>query len=86
MCVRQRSPPAAAGGHHGAACARNGGGLQPCGCAASPPHASLARRPDLAAALWERLVAAVVVSPASTDNPAVPRYDLSYQLNEIEVR
>lgn len=48
--------------------------------------ASLARRPDLAAALWERLVAAVVVSPASTDNPAVPRYDLSYQLNEIEVR
>ncbi len=48
--------------------------------------ASLARRPDLAAALWERLVAAVVVAPASADNPAVPRYDLSYQLNEIEVR
>ncbi|KAL4441042.1 hypothetical protein ABPG77_010473 [Micractinium sp. CCAP 211/92] len=48
--------------------------------------ASLARRPDLAAALWERLVAAVVVAPASADNPAVPRYDLSYQLNEIEAR
>ncbi|KAL4457392.1 hypothetical protein ABPG75_012257 [Micractinium tetrahymenae] len=48
--------------------------------------AALARRPDLAAALWERLVAAVVVAPASTDNPAVPRYDLSYQLNEIEAR
>lgn len=47
--------------------------------------ASLARRPDLAAALWERLVAAVVVAPASADSPAVPRYDLSYQLNEIEV-
>ena len=49
--------------------------------------AALARRPDLAAALWERLVAAVVVAPPSgPDAAAVPRYDLTYQLNEIEVR
>ncbi len=48
--------------------------------------AALARRPDLAAALWERLVAAVVVQPAAGEAAAVPRYDLSYQLNEIEVR
>lgn len=48
--------------------------------------ASLARRADLAAALWERLTAAVVVQPSAADNPAVPRYDLSYQLNEIEAR
>ena len=47
--------------------------------------ASLARGPDLAAALWERLVAAVVVQPATAEAAAVPRYDLSYQLNEIEV-
>jgi len=48
--------------------------------------ASLARRADLAAALWERLAAAVVVQPATADGGAtVPRYDLSYQLNEIEV-
>lgn len=48
--------------------------------------AALARRPDLAAALWERLAAAVVVQPATGEAAAVPRYDLSYQLNEIEVR
>ena len=47
--------------------------------------AALARRPDLAAALWERLAAAVVVAPATAETAAVPRYDLSYQLNEIEV-
>lgn len=47
--------------------------------------AALARRPELAAALWERLVAAVVVQPAAGEAAAVPRYDLSYQLNEIEV-
>ena len=47
--------------------------------------AALARRADLAAALWERLLAAVVVQPASGEAAAVPRYDLSYQLNEIEV-
>lgn len=47
--------------------------------------ASLARRADLAAALWERLASAVVVAPAVGEGAAVPRYDLSYQLNEIEV-
>ena len=47
--------------------------------------AALARRPELAAALWERLAAAVVVQPVAGEAAAVPRYDLSYQLNEIEV-
>lgn len=54
--------------------------------------ASIARRPDLAAALWDRLLAAVVVQPYAapgamdTAGAAVPRYDLVFQLNEIESR
>jgi nuclear pore complex protein Nup205 len=57
--------------------------------------AATARRPDLAAALWDRLLASVVVQPygSSTVNNnmdsnggIVPRYDLAYQLNEIESR
>ncbi len=48
--------------------------------------ASLARRPDLASLLLERLLAAVVVQPAAAAGQAsVPRYDITYQLNEIEV-
>ena len=35
--------------------------------------------------IWERLIAAVVVTPDSHDNSAVSQYDISYQLNEIEV-
>jgi hypothetical protein len=46
---------------------------------------SLARRSDVTTALWERLLAAVVVAPISAEATAVPRYDLTYQLNEIEV-
>jgi len=46
--------------------------------------ASLARRPDLSAALMERLLTAVVVQPLSPES--VPRYDLTYQLTEIEAR
>ena len=49
--------------------------------------ASLARRPDISALLLERLLAAVVVQPAAGAGQAgVPRYDITYQLNEIEVR
>ena len=49
--------------------------------------ASLARLgADQAAQLWGRLLAAVVVAPADASAPLVPRYDLRYQLNEIEVR
>lgn len=56
--------------------------------------AATARRPDLAAALWDRLLASVVVqpygSPANNNMDSsggiVPRYDLAYQLNEIESR
>lgn len=48
--------------------------------------AAAACRADVAAALWERLLAAVVVAPIAEPGLAVPRYDLSYQLNEIEVR
>lgn len=52
---------------------------------------ALARRPDLAAALWERLLAAVVVQPlamggAGLETAGLSRYDLAYQLNEIEAR
>ncbi|KAL4853554.1 Nuclear pore complex protein NUP205 [Chlorella vulgaris] len=47
---------------------------------------SLARRSDVTTALWERLLAAVVVAPISAEATAVPRYDLTYQLNEIEAR
>lgn len=38
-----------------------------------------------AGAMWERLLAAVVVMPDSQDDAAVSQYDISYQLNEIEV-
>lgn len=71
--------------------------------------AALARRPEVATALWDRLLAAVVVLPVplgtsgadalvslntpwlhrralDDDAAAVPRYDLVYQLNEIEAR
>ena len=54
--------------------------------------ASFARRADLAEALWERLLQSVVVAPnpfngdASSLMAAVPRYDITYQLNEVEVR
>ena len=52
--------------------------------------ASIARRADLAAALWDRLLAAVVVQPYAGAMDAagagVPRYDLVFQLNEIESR
>ena len=47
--------------------------------------ASFARRPDLAAALWERLLQAVVVAPGGMDEGPVAHYDITYQLNEIEV-
>ena len=51
---------------------------------------SIARRPDLATALWDRLLASVVVQPfmvtTSLESATVPRYDLAYQLNEIESR
>ena len=35
--------------------------------------------------MWDRLLAAVVVTPDSHDDSAVSQYDISYQLNEIEV-
>lgn len=37
-----------------------------------------------AGAMWDRLLAAVVVTPDSQDDAAVSQYDISYQLNEIE--
>ena len=54
--------------------------------------AAFARRADLAEALWERLLQSVVVAPnppngdLSSLMAAVPRYDITYQLNEVEVR
>ncbi|KAK9838304.1 hypothetical protein WJX81_003260 [Elliptochloris bilobata] len=58
--------------------------------------AAFARRPEAAAALWERLLAAVVVAPGlggggsggggGGGGRGLPRYDLTYQLNEVEAR
>jgi len=49
--------------------------------------AAIARQPELAAALWERLLSAVVVLPyGGVADTGVARYDLVYQLNEIEAR
>ena len=50
--------------------------------------AALAEQPDLAGVLWERLLQAVIVQPLREDTRLVSlaRYDISYQLNEIEVR
>ena len=47
--------------------------------------AAFARRPELAAALWERLLQSVVVAPSALEDGPVARYDITYQLNEIEV-
>ena len=49
--------------------------------------AALAKQPDLAGILWERLLQAVVVQPLREDThmASLARYDISYQLNEIEV-
>lgn len=49
--------------------------------------AAFARRPELASALWERLLQSVVVQPLSAEDNRigpVARYDITYQLNEIE--
>ncbi|CAK0757624.1 hypothetical protein CVIRNUC_002556 [Coccomyxa viridis] len=50
--------------------------------------AALAKQPDLAGILWERLLQAVVVQPLREDThmASLARYDISYQLNEIEAR
>ena len=49
--------------------------------------AALAKQPDLAGVLWERMLASVIVQPLREDNRMVSlaRYDISYQLNEVEV-
>lgn len=67
----------------------------PCPCAMQVVKAALdgaiaafARRPDLSSALWDRLLQSVVVQPVPADDSMmVPfaRYDITYQLNEIEV-
>lgn len=46
---------------------------------------SFARRPDDVAALWDRLVQSVVVQPRRLHDTSLPRADITYQLNEIEV-
>ena len=46
----------------------------------------LVSRTGQASAIWERLLAAVVVEPNIHDDPSTGRYDISYQLAEVEVR
>lgn len=48
--------------------------------------AVLVARTGQASAIWERLLAAVVVEPNIHDDPSTGRYDISYQLVEVEVR
>lgn len=48
--------------------------------------AVLVSRTGQASAMWERLLAAMVVQPNIHDDPSTGRYDISYQLAEIEVR
>ena len=45
----------------------------------------LVARTGQAAAIWDRLLAAVVVAPAAQTDSAIVKYDISYQLAEIEV-
>lgn len=47
--------------------------------------AACALSPDTAVQLLERLLQAVVVTPVAPSASVLPRYDLTYQLNEIEV-
>lgn len=47
--------------------------------------AVLVSRTGQASAIWERLLAAVVVALSIPDDPSTARYDISYQLAEIEV-
>lgn len=51
--------------------------------------ASCASRPDAAAAAWERLLQETVLAAPGTEQAltvAIASYDMTYQLNEIEVR
>lgn len=48
--------------------------------------ASLARRPDVCALLLDRLLAAVIVQPDVVGQTGGVKYDISYQLNEIQAR
>ena len=45
----------------------------------------LVSRTSHASAIWDRLLAVVVVAPSARDDPSTGRYDISYQLAEIEV-
>lgn len=49
--------------------------------------AALAKQPDLAGVLWERMLASVIVQPLREESrmASLARYDISYQLNEVEV-
>ena len=46
----------------------------------------LVSRTGQTAAIWDRLMAAIVVAPAAQNDSAVGQYDISYQLAEIEVK
>ncbi|KAK9829639.1 hypothetical protein WJX72_007011 [[Myrmecia] bisecta] len=52
--------------------------------------AAFASKPEFAGQLWERLVSAVVVQPLTPADTQMagplPRYDITYQLHEIEAR
>ena len=60
-------------------------GMQALKAACDEAIAVLVSRTGQASATWERLLAAVVVEPSVHDDPSTGRYDISYQLAEIEV-
>lgn len=60
-------------------------GVQALKAACDDAIAVLVSRTGQASAMWERLLAAVVVAPSMSDDPSTGRYDISYQLAEIEV-
>lgn len=60
-------------------------GVQALKAACDEAIAVLVSRTGQASAIWERLLAAVVVAPSMSDDPSTGRYDVSYQLAEIEV-
>ena len=47
--------------------------------------ASFARRREEVTALWDRLLRSVVIQPRTLLDSSLPKADLTYQLNEIEV-
>ena len=67
-------------------CSKRLCGMQALKAACDEAITVVVSRTGQASSIWERLLAAVVVEPNIHDDPSTGRYDISYQLAEIEVR